>query len=303
MEPPALSVVISAHARPKELREAIAAVVAQDLDGVIETIVVFDKAEPDMTLVDEDPRRPVRVIPNHRGHGLPGSRNAGAEVAGAEVIGFCDDDDLWLPAKARLQLDAMQARGASVVTCGIELESDDHVVRTLAADDTLTFADLLRSRRTEACMVSAIVRTSAFLGDDVGPMDEEIPGGYAEDYDFMLRAARHEDVAVVPEALVRVRWGPPSHFRDRWPVIDRALAYLLAKHPEFRTDRRGLARIEGQRAFARAAGRQKGCWRQIGHVLRLNPLEPRAWLAALVATRLVPPSTIVNALNARGRGI
>jgi glycosyltransferase involved in cell wall biosynthesis len=303
MERPALSVIISAHARPQELREAIAAVVAQDLDAAIETIVVFDKAEPDMSLVSDDPMRPVRVIPNGHGNGLPGSRNAGAEVATAEVIGFCDDDDLWLPAKARRQLETMTARGATTVSCAIELQSAEHVVHKPAIGDTLRFTDLLRTRRMEADMVSTIVRRSAFLGDEIGPMDEEIPGGYAEDYDFMLRATRHQDVAVVPQVLVRKRWGPPSHFRDRWPVIDQALAYLLAKHPEFRTDRRGLARIEGQRAFAQAGARQRGCWRQIARVLRLNPLEPRGWLAAIVATGSVPPSTVVNALNARGRGI
>jgi glycosyltransferase involved in cell wall biosynthesis len=303
METPALSVVISAHARPVELREAIAAVVDQDLDDVIETIVVFDKAEPDMSLVSDDPRRPVRVIPNEHGNGLPGSRNAGADRARAEVIGFCDDDDLWLPQKARRQLQVMAERDADVVTSGIELLSADRIVRKDPPGDTLTFSDLLRSRRVEACMVSAIVRRSAFLGDEIGPMDESIPGGFAEDYEFMLRAARHGEVAVVAEPLVRVRWGAPSHFRDRWRTIDDALAYLLARFPEFRTDRVGLARVEGQRAFAQAAARRKGCWRQICRVLRLNPLERRAWLAIPVAARLISASRIVNALNARGRGI
>lgn len=303
MDTPAISVIISAHARPKELREAIAAAVAQDLDATIETIVVFDKAEPDMTLVSDDRRRPVRVIPNHRGGGLPGSRNAGAEVATAAVIGFCDDDDLWLPAKARRQLEVMEQRGATTVSCGIELLSADRVVEKPAIGDTLRFADLLRTRRMEADMVSTIVRKDAFLGDDIGPMDEQIPGGYAEDYEFMLRASRFQDVAVVPEVLVRKRWGPPSHFRDRWQTIDEALDYLVRKYPEFHTDRKGLARIEGQRAFAQAAARSGHRWRQVADTLRLNPMEPRAWLAAVVATGAVPPARIVNALNARGRGI
>ena len=67
-----LSVIISTYARPVQVREAIAAVVAQDHPGPIETIVVWDKNEPEWDLAVDDPRRPVRILFNDRGNGLPG---------------------------------------------------------------------------------------------------------------------------------------------------------------------------------------------------------------------------------------
>ena len=66
MSAPDLTAVISTHRRPGPLREAIAAIRQQDADAVIETVVVFDKEEPDTSLDSDDPRRPVRVVPNHR---------------------------------------------------------------------------------------------------------------------------------------------------------------------------------------------------------------------------------------------
>jgi glycosyltransferase involved in cell wall biosynthesis len=83
MSSPDLTAVISTHRRPGPLREAIAAILDQDADVSIETVVVFDKEEPDTSLESDDPRRPVRVIPNHRTPGLPGSRNSGVDAAGA----------------------------------------------------------------------------------------------------------------------------------------------------------------------------------------------------------------------------
>ena len=77
MATPDLTVVISTHNRPIEVRESVQAVVDQDHPGPIETIVVFDKAEPDVSLISSDDLRPVHVIPNHRTPGLPGSATAG----------------------------------------------------------------------------------------------------------------------------------------------------------------------------------------------------------------------------------
>ena len=91
---PDLSVVISTHARPAQVREAIAAVQAQDHAGPIETLVVWDKTEPEWELAVDDALRPVRILANDRTPGLPGSRNCGAAAASAPVLGFCDDDDL-----------------------------------------------------------------------------------------------------------------------------------------------------------------------------------------------------------------
>ena len=297
-----LSVVISTHDRPRQLREAIAAIEAQTHPGPIETIVVYDKAEPDPELARDDERRPVRVLANDRTPGLPGSRNTGAAAARGEVLGFCDDDDLWLPQKAARQLALLERTHAATCTTGLEIVVDDRVVPRRGTDGLLTFVDLLRSRRVEAYMGTAVVRADAFWGP-IGPLDEDIPGGYAEDYDWLLRAARHQAIVVDPEPLLQMRWIVQSHFRDKWPDWEAALGLVLDRNPEFAGQPAGRARIEGQRAFAIAAqGRRGDAVRQVRTTLGWSWREPRGYLALLVAGG-IPSRWIVTALNRRGHGV
>jgi len=298
----ALSVVISTHDRPALLREAIAAIRSQDLPEPIETIVVWDKTEPEWDLADADPHRPVRILANDRTPGLPGSRNCGASAAAAPVVGFCDDDDLWLSDKARRQLDLLESTGADTCSSGLDLLVDGQVITRRGTEGVLRYVDLLRSRRLEACMCTALVRTKAFWGA-IGPLDENIPGGYAEDYEWMLRATRHAPVAVVPEPLLQVRWIVRSHFRDQWAEWEGALSQILRDNPDFDRERRGRARIEGQIAVAIAAqGRRVDALRQIRTTLASSWREPRA-LIALAVVAGVPAGRISAALNKRGRGI
>lgn len=302
---PDLSVVISTHARPAQLREAIAAVRAQDHPGPIETIVVWDRAEPEPELavsVADDPMRPVRVLVNDRTPGLPGSRNCGAAAATAPVLGFCDDDDLWLPAKARRQLELLASTGSATVVCGLELLSDEQRFARPGTEPVIRFAHLLQSRRMEANMVGALVRADDFWGV-IGPMDEHIPGGYAEDYDWMLRAARHQPIPVATEPLVQVRWVVGSHFREQWPAWEAALGQILHRNPEFAGEPRGRARVEGQIAVAIAGqGRRRDALRQIRTTLGWSWREPRAAIALAIVAG-VPAGTVTAALNRRGRGI
>ena len=300
-----LSVVISTHDRPAQLREAIAAVRAQDHPGPIETIVVWDRSQPDETLeVTEsvDPHRPVRILVNDRTPGLPGSRNCGAAAATAPVLGFCDDDDLWLTSKARRQLDLLTSTDSDTVVCGMELEVDGEVFPRPSDTALLRYAHLLQSRRIEANMVAALVRTDAFW-NEIGPMDEHIPGGFAEDYDWMLRAARHQPIPAATEPLIRVRWVVRSHFRQQWPSWEAALRVVLDRNPEFCGEQRGRARVEGQIAVAIAAqGRRRDAWRQIRTTCGWSWRGPRALIALAVAGG-VPADTVTAALNRRGRGI
>lgn len=298
-----LSVVISTHNRPEQLREAIAAVVAQDHPGPIEILVVWDKTTPEPELASDDPHRPVRLLSNDRTPGLPGSRNCGAAAATAPVLGFCDDDDLWLPAKARRQLELLEQTGADVCCTGMEIEVEDKVVpRRGDESGVLRYVDLLRNRRIEANMCTALVRTDAFWGE-VGPMDEHIPGGYAEDYEFMLRAARHAPVPIVPDPLVRVRWIVQSHFKEQWPHWEHALAHVVRENPDFAREPAGRARLEGQIAIAIAAqGRRREGVRHALATARWSWREPRAYLALAIAAG-VPVRWISGALSRRGRGL
>ncbi len=300
---PGVSVVIATRNRPELLRSAVAAALDQSYPGPVEVLAVFDQADPVDGLVRDGEQRSVRVLRNARTPGLPGARNTGILAARHPLIAFCDDDDMWLPAKLATQVAQMVRLGANAAITGITIRyGEERRVRVLDRE-RLTHAQLIRDRLTEAHPSTFLARR-AFVLDQAGLVDEEIPGGYGEDYDWLLRVSRHGDVAVVPEPLVEILWHPGSFFTRRWETIVDALDYLVAQHPEFAADRRGLARIRGQQAFALAAlGRRREAWRALGATVRRNPLERRVAVTLPVLLRVVSAERLLHLANRVGRGI
>jgi glycosyltransferase involved in cell wall biosynthesis len=300
---PAITAVVPTRDRPELLRAALDAIAAQDYPGPIETIVVYDQSEPPASLAAAGPRRTVRVLRNTRTPGLAGARNTGIRAATGDLVGFCDDDDEWLPGKLTAQVAALDATGAELTCCGIRIRYDGRDTDRSLPLERVPLAALLRDRLTELHPSTFLIRRAALL-DGIGLVDEEIPGSYAEDYEFLLRAARRAPLANVPAPHTLVRWHRRSYFAQRWEMISDALQWLLDRYPEFATEPRGAARVTGQIAFARAAtGDRRGAVRWAWRTLAHNPREPRAYLALAVASRVVRPDRVLRALHRRGRGI
>lgn len=300
-----VTAVVPTRDRPELLRAAIAAILAQEYPGDIEVVVVYDQSEPDPTLAHDEPGRRVRVIINDRTPGLAGARNAGILAATGDLVAFCDDDDEWLPGKLAAQVAALDAAGpdAEFVACGIRVTYDGSTVDRPLSMDRVPLRALLRSRLTELHPSTFLIRRSALV-EGFGLVDEKIPGSYAEDYEFLLRAARRAPLVNVTHPYVLVRWHKRSYFTGRWQTIADALQWLLRRYPEFATQPRGEARVAGQIAFAHAAmGRRRDAVRWVRRTLRRNPREPRAYLALAVACRAVRPDTVLRGLHQRGRGI
>lgn len=302
---PSVSVVVPTRDRPELLRAALRAILDQEYPGDIETVVVYDQSEPDMSLEEmAAPDRRVRVIRNGRTPGLAGTRNSGILAATGELVAFCDDDDEWLPGKLRAQVDALVAAPeAEFVSCGIRVSYDGRTVDRSLDMDSVPLAALLRDRMTELHPSTFVMRRAALL-DRIGLVDEEIPGSYAEDYEFLLRAARSAPLINLRQPYVLVRWHKRSYFSQRWETISTALQWLLDRYPEFRTQPHGEARVTGQIAFAQAAsGNRRGAMRWARRTLARNPREPRAYLALAVASGTVRADTVLRSLHKRGRGI
>lgn len=298
---PDVDVVIATHDRPVLVREAIAAVRDQDYAGRVRVIVVFDRSAPDPTLVSDDPRRPVDVVANERSPGLAGARNTGIMAGTAELVGFCDDDDLWLPGKLDGQVRALMTGGPPTCVTGIEIAYDGTLTPRVPAPADLELRHLVRRRVMEAHPSTVVVRRDALL-TRIGLVDEEIPGSYGEDFDWMIRAAGAGGFHLVATPLVRVRWGG-SQFSRQWATIVEAIDYGLAKHPAFHEDRRALARLLGRKAFALAALGRPDALRWAGRTARTWPREPRAYLAAAVALHLVSADRLLDLAHRRGHGI
>lgn len=301
---PNVTTVVPTHQRPELVRRAIASIVGQDYPGLIETLVVFDRAEPDATLVSDDPQRPVRVLTNARTAGLAGARNTGIKAASGDLVAFCDDDDHWEPQKLRRQVTALLARpGAEFATTGMVIDYEDRAIVRLAHRTTVTHRELIRSRLAMLHSSSFLARRAALL-DGIGPVDETMPQSMAEDWDLLLRAAARQPIVHVDEPLVRVQWGPTSYFADRWELRNAARLWMLEHHPEIGRDRVGAGLAFGKLAYGSAmVGRRREALRWATRSMLFNWREPRAYLAILVAMQLVDGQWIVDQLNRRGHGV
>ncbi len=299
---PQVSAVIATHNRPELLREAIGRALDQDYVGKIEVVVVFDKSEPEHELEQESTTRAVKVITNTRTPGLAGARNSGIAHASGEWIAFCDDDDDWLPSKITKQLALAEETGADTVVSGIEiLYQDRRNVRIPRASD-MEADNLAKNRVMEAHMSTVMVRKEALV-DSIGTINEDLPGSYGEDFEWILRAARHKPIAVVEEPLARIRWGQ-SQFSSKWATIVEAIDYHLDQDEHLSDSPSGLAWLKGRRAFALAAmGEAKPARASAREALRLNWRERRAYLAIAVSLHLVSANRLMHWAHQRGHGI
>lgn len=299
---PSVSVIVTTRGdRPQLLARALTAIAAQDYRGRVDCTVVLDgTAGSDLGV----PAGRARVIRNARTPGLAGARNTGILATYGELVAFCDDDDVWLQGKLRAQAAALAATPpAALACCGIEVEYGAAVSVRVLPQREVTLTDLLRSRLTELHSSTFVCRRSALLCS-VGLVSEDIPGSYGEDYELLLRAARHGPVVNVPQQGVRVLWHERSHFDSQWATIVPALSWLLGRYPEFRSQPAGFARVAGQIAFAAAAsGQRRTAWQWTRQALRARLLEPRGYLAVGVLAGVLRPDALVRALHRHGRGV
>jgi glycosyltransferase involved in cell wall biosynthesis len=302
---PLVSVVVPTRGRPDLLRRALVSIVGQTYPGPIECVVVHDQEAPDLMLTElGSPSRRIVVTTNDRTPGLAGARNSGRARTAGDYIASCDDDDRWHPRKLEIQMRWLGVHEEVwVVGAGIRLMMPgNHVVSWPGKSAIVSQSDLVRSRMKELHSSTLLARRATF--DRVGGYDESLPFGYAEDYEWLLRAVRLGPLGVVTTPLADVAKDGRSWFRERQPVVAEGLTYLLRTHPELARSRRGGARLLGQIAFAHAVmGDRKTAMTWAVRSLRRWPFTPHALLTVLNVATGVDPAVSLKAARVMGRGI
>jgi glycosyltransferase involved in cell wall biosynthesis len=301
---PAVTAVVPTHNRPEMMRRAVQSILDQDYAGDVEVIVVFDACEPFDPPVEVPAGRKMRTVVNSHSRGLAGARNTGIGAAAYDYVAFLDDDDYWLPGKLTAQMQHfLEPEPPVLVGTAMRVDDGHRTFDRLVPVDRVTQADLLRDRMAGLHSSTFVFDKAALVGP-IGGVDEELPGGYGEDYDLLLRSSKVGGIHVVNRPLVSVTWAGQSYFFGKWALYADGLQYLLERHPEFADDRPSLGRLCGQIAFARAAaGQRRASWRWIVRSLRNDLGELRSWLAAGIALRLLPAPWVVRQVQKRGKGI
>lgn len=300
---PSVTAVVPTHNRPKLMQRAVRSILNQAYEGEIEVIVVFDACEPFTPTVEIPHRRRLRIMSNERSRGLAGSRNTGIDAASHQFVAFLDDDDYWLPDKLKMQMPRFNDAVAPIlVGSSMVVDNGQRTFERLAPKEVVGYEDLLRDRIAALHSSTFVFRREALR--EIGAVDEDLPKGYGEDYDLLLRSAQAAPIVVVNEPLVTVMWAGQSYYFGQWGAYADGLEYLLRRHPAFASNGPAMGRLCGQIAFARAAhGQRREALRWARRSLRRDPRQLRSWLALGIAARVLSAPWVFSRIQKVGKGI
>lgn len=234
----ALSVIIPVYNGERFLGAALESALSQQVS--YELIVVDDGSTDQTPHIARSFGDRVRYCRQDRG-GPARARNRGLELAGGELIGFLDSDDLWPPGKLGLQLPIFEAQPRVDIVAGLtawfwELpgggrETKPHLTLTLG---------------------SAIFRRAVF--ERIGRFDERLKGD-AEDVDLFVRARESGLVIHVLEEVTSLYRRHPESMTYGQPAAGGNLMTVLKRSLDRRRDK-GDAQAE--LAPLRRPGRDTG---------------------------------------------
>ncbi|HLX47860.1 MAG TPA: glycosyltransferase [Streptosporangiaceae bacterium] len=293
---PDVSVMITTRGRPELVRETIATVVAQDYPGDIDILIVHDQepADEELTRLGAPGRR-IRVLSNTGKPGLAGARNFGLGFLASDYVATCDDDDLWHPEKLRLQIARLvNEPDLLAIGSGIRLllpgaKTQDWPGRA----ERIDYEMLLRNRVKELHSSTLVMRRDAYT--KAGNYDENLPYGYSEDYDWVLRMAKVGALGLVIEPLADIRRNATSYYQGGSEKVAAGLQYLYDKHPDIGASRRGSARMLGQIAFARSSmGQRRAALPLALKALLRWPASPHPYIALVHIITGVQPRHLLR---------
>lgn len=247
--PSLVSVIIPTYNCAPYLAEAIDSVLLQA--GVnIEIIVVDDGSIDNTKDVIEKYRHRITYISQMPRRGASAARNLGIQHASGEWIAFQDADDIWLPEKLSMQLDALQGYpDAGLVFADTLVFRERMVIQDSLSNKSLK--NWCARNATQApdiyyghiyselvlrcycmCLISVVLPRKVL--DEVGIFDEELK--IAEDYDLWLRIARNHAVVYLDRIFCKYRFrddGLSGGIRVRPSRFFRANLAVLDKHLSF----------------------------------------------------------------------
>lgn len=201
MDKPAVSVIIPTHNRTPLLREALDSVAAQSFQD-FEVIVVDDGSDEDITTAIGTHQTKPRVIRQVR-QGPAAARNRGIFEARADLVAFLDSDDLWLPTKLAVFVEALTQASSYSIYYGPMIPIDDSG-KCVSGRSKPRHEGWITQKLFSSCFVdvpSVVCRKSVIV--DAGGFDASLP--VCEDYDLWLRISLKEPFGLIAQPLAKRR--------------------------------------------------------------------------------------------------
>lgn len=201
---PNISVIIPTHDRPDMVAAAVRSVLEQtyrDLELIVVDVGIRARAEKALRAYESDLRMTYIKHPTE----LPGgaARNIGAALAKGEWIAFLDDDDVWLPNKLEVQMQAIAEASEKAGFCfsSVYNELDDRREQiTHVLEGEQNFGELSYSRFKGFLTVTLVIRADVFR--TVGGFNPDLPSH--QEPELIMRIAQKWTGVGVDRPLVRV---------------------------------------------------------------------------------------------------
>lgn len=191
------SVIVAVYNGEKTLSKTIESILNQTYTN-FELILVDDgSSDGSATLIERylgDER--VKYYKKENG-GVASARNFGIEKANGRFIGFCDQDDQWLPEKLSKQLPLFNDDDVGLVYSWVNVDTHGVLTKTTPEYSGDCFEALLNENFISCC--SAMVRKSCI--EKVGGLEESRALHGVDDRHLWLKVARIAKLAVVKEPL------------------------------------------------------------------------------------------------------
>ena len=200
---PYVSVIIPVHNRPRELKRAVASVLAQTYSNF--EIIIVDDCSTDNTfdVIRELQAQDLRIkgFRNEKNGGGAHTRNQGVLHSRGELIAFLDSDDEWSPEKLEKQLSLLDRVGDnSIIVTYFKVVGGGYDAGDYGKGRIITgrIREQLLKGHCGARTSTILVRREYF--DRVGGFSDDLQS--MQEYDLWIKLAEFYSVECVPEFLV-----------------------------------------------------------------------------------------------------
>jgi glycosyltransferase involved in cell wall biosynthesis len=207
-----IDVIIPVYNGEKFISNTISSVLQQTYKP--RNIIVVNDGSTDTTaeMIDSFKNSGTPVIHlKKENKGLSAARNSGLALAKSAWVAFLDADDKWEPTKLEKQIQCLRQsklKDLGVIYCDYKTINEQGTFllkefsqRIAPALKGNIFNELLSGNRISGSGSSILVKRACFK--KVGLFDETLPA--AEDWDMLLRLARHYAFDFIPAQLVSIR--------------------------------------------------------------------------------------------------
>ncbi|MCK4386487.1 MAG: glycosyltransferase family 2 protein [Candidatus Pacebacteria bacterium] len=198
---PKVSVVIVTYNRPKFIPLAIQSILDQTYQDF--EILVVDNGidKPAKNIVENFNDSRIKYLPQIKNTGCSGGKNVGIKNAECEFVAFLDDDDVWLPKKLELQMNAFEKYPeAGFCFTAITEVRDEGEIHSQVPEGVDNYFEFALRKFNGFLSSTLIIKKEVF--ENVGFLSENFPSH--TDIDLVIRITKEYKGIAINKPLIKM---------------------------------------------------------------------------------------------------